>query len=157
MTTVGWIKVPQSNPPSAGQGILKPDAILGDAFALRGASATPGENGQMHLTLYWEALTDRAPVDATIFIHVIGPDGTLVDQSDTRPWDGQYPTFIWDQGERVQTDHLLAIGDASPADLIVHVGMYTLPGVTRLAAIQNGAPAPNNLVDLGKLDGLIAH
>jgi hypothetical protein len=131
------------------------DATLGDLFALRGASASVTGEGEVRLTLTWEALVSRPVIDATVFVHVFGAENRLVTQDDARPWGGQYPTFIWDAGERVQTEHLLAVGDAPLTDLRLVTGMYTFPGPVRLPVVQHGSPTADQLVDLGPLDALL--
>jgi hypothetical protein len=154
LATVGWIKVPQPAVPPRPD-VLPLEATLGDLFALRGASASVAGEGEIRLTLTWEALVRRPAIDATVFVHVLGADNRLVTQDDARPWGGQYPTFIWDAGERVQTEHLLAVGDAPLAELRLVAGMYTFPGPVRLPVVQHGSAAADQLADLGPLDVLL--
>lgn len=153
--TIGWVKVPQRDVLPAGRNVLAVDAILGNRFALRAASATSLDDGRVRLVLEWESLVRRPAIDATIFVHVAGTDRQNVTQDDARPWNGQYPTFIWDAGERVRTEHLLDLQGATAGDLHVFVGMYTLPEVSRLPVVQNGEPASDARVSLGSLDALL--
>lgn len=153
--TIGWIKVPQRAAPEPELGALAVDAALGEVIALRAAFAQPLDGGRVRLALDWEALASRPALDATIFVHAIGPDGSTIAQDDRRPWDGQYPTFIWDAGERVRTEHVLDLGSTPPGDVTLRAGMYTLPDVTRLPVVQDGTPDPDSVIQLGSLAGLL--
>jgi hypothetical protein len=150
MATIGWVKVPQVDMPSPDDAMLSLEATLDDTFALRGATAAQ-DNSQLHISLYWESLDDRPDIDATIFVHVVNGSDEIVAQQDARPWAGQYPTFIWDRGEIVQTDYVLDIGDADLNDLSVRVGMYTFPDLARLPVMQDGNAG--DVVELGPLAG----
>ena len=164
MATIDWIKVPQTvletDPPALDPDLPEYDITVGDSFALRQVAGSydpngeRGEGGSVQITLTWEGLVDRPPVDATVFVHVRDADGNMVDQSDIRPWNGQYPTMIWDAGEIVQTTHALDIGAHDPAELQVVAGMYTFPGPDRLSVRQNGDAVPDALIELGTLAGL---
>ena len=153
--TIGWIKTPQRAAPSPEPAALAVDAVLGDVFALRSAYAQRLDGGRIRLALDWEALIDRPAIDATIFVHAVEPDGGNIAQDDRRPWDGQYPTFIWDAGERVRTEHVLDLGGAAPGDVALRAGMYTLPDVTRLPVVQDGQPDPDSVIRLGLLAALM--
>jgi hypothetical protein len=155
MATVGWIKVPQRETPEPDPAAVPFDATLGDSFALRSARADRLEDGRIRLVLDWEALTDRPGIDATIFVHALGPDGTSITQDDTRPWGGSYPTFIWDAGERVRTEHILSLDDTAPENVTLIAGMYTFPDLTRLSVQQNGTPEPDGAVQLGRVASLL--
>src|SRR5258708_10964569 len=97
----------------------------------------------------------RPDFDATIFVHLIDSQGKIAAQQDARPWGGQYPTFIWDQGEIVQTDYTFDLKNVlDSGDLSVEVGMYTFPDLKRLAVTQTNIPAPDRAVHLGTLSEL---
>ncbi|NJO84055.1 MAG: hypothetical protein HC828_15545, partial [Blastochloris sp.] len=144
--TIGWLKVPLP-PTDVPADALAFDATIDDAFALRAGSACAVRDTSLEITLYWQALTDRPRIDATIFIHALAGDGTLLTGTDARPLDGQYPTFIWDAGEIVRTTHTL---DASGAAALA-AGMYTFPGSARLPVMQNGSESAMMTVDLSAL------
>ena len=122
------------------------NANITGAFALRHANLDPAPDGKMHLALYWQSLALRPNIDATIFVHVLDKSGKIIAQQDARPWNGQYPTFIWDQGETVKTDYTLDIGSAVKSDLTVEIGMYTFPDQKRLPVTQNGSATPDNVI-----------
>lgn len=150
---IGWVKVPQLAMPGEGAGRVKPSAVVGDVFKLYGASAATLADGQVNLSLFWESLVERPEIDATIFIHVQNKNGELVAGQDARP--DQYPTFIWGKGERVQTDYVLNISNASRDDLKVFVGMYTFPSLIRLPITQNGSSVADARAELGPLTELM--
>ena len=97
---------------------------LGDLFvlesaALPAASFRSGE--QLALGLRWLPLQETG-VRYTVFVHLIGPDGTLVAQRDEEPRD---PTSTWVDNRVVNDQHVVSIpGDASPGLVQVRVGMY---------------------------------
>ena len=84
-------------------------------------------------------------------MHLLGPGGTLVAQSDSEPANWTRPTTGWLPGEVVLDKRVMAIpGEASPGEYTLQAGMYTLQGgrlrtpdgsdAVRLAAITLTAP-----------------
>jgi len=111
-------------------------------YDLRPAQAQPGET--VHLTLYWEAV--RKPTgDYTVFTHLLNPMGQMHSQQDNQPQGGMYPTYLWDEGERIQDEYELTIApDAPPGSYQIAVGMYDLSTLERLSVTdQNGASLPD--------------
>lgn len=106
------------------------------------------ENGQVRLTTYWQALRPL-PVDYTIFVHLLGTDGSLIAQQDGPPQDGRYPTSIWDVGE-VVVDEVMLIWppDGTPAQ--VAVGLYQLDTLERLALVGDGEGETAVILPLGQ-------
>lgn len=135
--TVAWLKVPSPS-------ITIPDdlqainAVFADTFELVGATYRQNENIQLTLQLVWRSLKSRPAIDATLFVHLLDRDGQIVSQQDTRPQNGGYPTFIWEEGEIVMTEHILDMDTLSIAETRFRVGMYTLPEVQNLSVTQNG-------------------
>jgi hypothetical protein len=154
--TIGWVKVPQPSIPSIPINGATMSASVGDLFALRHVTAEPLPGGKIHVALYWQSLTRRPNIDATIFVHVLDTKGNLVSQQDSRPWNGQYPTFIWDQGEIVKTEYDLDTKTVAYGDLSLEVGMYTFPDLKRLVVIQDSKPSPDNVIRLGNLRKVMA-
>jgi hypothetical protein len=113
------------------------------------------ENGQVQLTLLWEALVDRPDFDATVFVHILDAEGALVAQQDQRPWGGQYPTQIWDEKELVQTNYVFDVQGQGLDSISVQTGMYTYPDLSRLVVSQDGKPVDDNVIRLGQLESLI--
>jgi hypothetical protein len=56
-----------------------------------------------------------------------------------------YPTYLWDEGERIQDEYALAIPpDAPPGAYQIAVGMYYLPTLERLSVVdRDGTPLPD--------------
>ncbi|MHB8628334.1 MAG: ArnT family glycosyltransferase [Aggregatilineales bacterium] len=157
--TIGWVKVPpttDASVPSEAHGLDVNFGFKGGVFILRAASATVDAQRNAAIRLFWQTTASRPAIDATVFVHLLGADGSLVAQQDARPHDGQYPTYIWDAGEMVVTDYHMPIpSNVDPAALHVQLGMYTFPSLARLPAVSDGAPARDNAVDLGTL-GMLA-
>ncbi len=106
---------------------------------------------QLPVTLYWHALT-ALPVDYTIFVHLLGPDGQLIAQHDDTPrWEAPIPTTTWQPGEILKDQHLLDLPpDLPPGTYRLQAGVYYWQTLERLPVIENGTPV-NNFVDLGTL------
>ncbi len=121
---------------------------LGDGVTFLGydlhGDAAPGQ--QIEVVSYWQ--TDK-PIanDYVIFVHLLGPDGTLVSQSDMPPLGRLYPTNEW-KTETVYT-HVapLTIPDeATPGEYHLLTGMYTYPDIQRLAVLTERPFAEHNLI-----------
>ena len=103
------------------------------------------------VTLYWQAAT-TVPLDYTIFVHLIGPDGQLVAQHDDGPWwDVSIPTSTWQPGEKLRDQHILTLpSDLAPGSYHLQAGVYYWQTLERLSILENGSPV-NNFVELGSL------
>ena len=126
---IEWLKVAQKTPVIVPETVIQTDVVFAESFALVGVEATPTNNGQTQVDLYWRSLVENTTYDAFIFVHLLDENGAILTQSDTRPFNGQYPTFIWDKDELVHTTHVL---DAAPETIHLRVGMYTFPGPQNL-------------------------
>lgn len=90
--------------------------------AVEPAEAQPG--GTVFLTLRWEA---SAPINTnyTVFTHLLGPDGMLLDQADGEPLNGARPTNTWQPGEVILDNYALNLpDDAGPGAYTVQIGFY---------------------------------
>lgn len=120
--------------------IIAEEAVFYDAsgrplIALRGYQREEREN-QLHVTLYWEALT-AIPADYTHFVHLLDPQtGELLTQHDAQPQQNTLPTTQWATGEIV-ADPAVLLFDELEGDL--RIGMYGQEGgqVTNLQ-LENG-------------------
>ena len=81
-----------------------------------------------------------------MFTHLLDPSGELRGQQDNQPQGGMYPTYLWDQGERIQDILELKIDpDAPPGQYDLAIGMYTLENLERVPITdQHGEIAPDN-------------
>lgn len=136
--TVGWLKVrqPVVRVPDDSHAVT---ATFNAEFDLL-AYTTDARDDGLHVRLYWQSRVDWSITDATIFVHLIDETDTIQAQQDTRPQNGRYPTFVWEQSEIVATEHVLAFNDPLPDSLRLRIGMYTLPDVQNLSAEQDGQP-----------------
>ena len=151
--TIGWVKVPQTEPPVIPQYATSVDAVLAESFRLLRADAFATNSNGVRVTLFWTALESRPGIDATVFVHAVDAEGMLVDQSDKLPQNGRYPTYIWDEGEVVMTEHSLQL--SSYDNIRLYAGMYTQPDFARLEATVAGERLPNDIVYLGLLSDLL--
>ncbi len=126
-------------------------ANLGDQMELRGYGVSGPADGQLAVTLYWQALAPMAR-DYSIFVHLLGPDGQMVAQHDGQPfWDVAIPTSSWQPGEKLLDRHALALPDnLPPGDYQLQAGVYYWETLERLPVLQNGQPV-NDFVSLGTI------
>ena len=151
--SIGWIKVPQSAPRQPPEDAIPADIRLGEKFRLTQFYFDRIAADEILATLFWTALVDRPQIDATIFLHAVDNQGNILAQSDRRPWGGQYPTFIWDAGEVVATQHALKLPQLEGTH--IYAGMYTQGDFARLAAKKDGARLPDDRAYLGELSALL--
>lgn len=113
------------------------DVRLGDLAELRCASITPWGD-RIAIDLYWRV---RGTTDQALFVMVHGLDsgGTLIEQGDGPPLDGNYPTNFWRKGQTLADRHWLP---ANPDLAAVAIGLYGETG--RLPVIQNGQRVPDD-------------
>ncbi len=150
---LAWVKRPMPPTPPLPSAAKAFSAVLDNAIVLRHASVNQVDATHFELSLEWMSRVDRPDFDATIFLHVVDSAGNMVAQQDKRPFEGQYPTFIWDKEERVVTKHQFEL--SQPAETMhLFVGMYTFPDLQRLPVSQNGAVIADSRIDLGTLGGM---
>jgi hypothetical protein len=117
--------------------LFEPDPQYSTSYTLDGKLALLGydvnESGdQLTMTLYWEALNEISQ-DYTTFIHLLDEDGNLINQHDSQPQDGMYPTSIWDVGEVVADMKILQLEDDKDLhELNLAIGVYNLETLERL-------------------------
>jgi hypothetical protein len=146
--TIGWLKLAAMKeipPPS-----VATDYRLGDGIALVGYDLEE-EDEDARLILHWASL---APVehDYTVFVHLVGPDGTLA-QADGPPVGGNYPTSLWAYGEIIFDERLISTRDLPAGTYDLRVGMYLLETGARLPALDaNGDRLPDDVVPLVEVE-----
>jgi hypothetical protein len=111
------------------------DGITFTGYGLDPQPAAPGD--EVRVTLYWQA-TATPSQDYTVFVHLLGLDGSQVAVADAPPVGNDYPTSLWREGDQVEDPHLMLL----PAEL--------LPGVYRIAI---GLYDPVSGIRLARLDG----
>ncbi len=108
--------------------------LLLAGYTLSGAALGPG--AEVDLRLFWQ---DEAPGEAAwkVFVHVVGPDGTIYGQSDAVPQGYERPTNSWKPGETLVDDYHVEISQDAPASgLSLRVGMYDGESLQRLAVVD---------------------
>ncbi len=132
---------PPSFPPIGGDERGGVDVTLGDLVTLSGFDvgvngwvngaemARPGET--LTVTLVWRAEAETH-TSYHVFLHLIGPGGALVAQSDGVPANWSRPTTGWLPGEYVTDTRVLTLPAGAPAgDYTLSAGLY-VPGGERL-------------------------
>lgn len=157
MATIGWVKVPQQSEPQIPDRSIPINATFADTFQLQASDLIRLSDTQIQLSLYWQSLVERPDIDATIFVHIADEENPVLVQQDARPWNGQYPTFIWESEETIRTEHILDIPleTSDIATLQIFTGMYTFPDLVRLMAMRNENPVEDNRVFLGTIANLL--
>jgi hypothetical protein len=109
------------------------DAPLGDVVTLLGATLEPAlrdlEPGtSLAVTLVWRAEAEMT-TSYRVFLHLVGPDGGMVDQSDGEPANWTRPTTGWLPGEVVLDQRVLSLpGELTPGEYRLVAGLYTVEG-----------------------------
>ncbi|MGD9099689.1 MAG: 6-pyruvoyl-tetrahydropterin synthase-related protein, partial [Anaerolineae bacterium] len=117
------------------------DAELGDQVTLLGANlepATIAPSAPLTVTLVWQG---RAEMDTSlrVFLHLQGPDGNLLTQSDGEPANWTRPTTGWAPGEIIMDQRtLIPPADAPPGPYTLLTGLYDPTTGNRLP-LPNGA------------------
>lgn len=134
---IGRAKI-ASDPAPAPAG--EPLARFGDMIALERAEVVADR-----VTFDWRA--ERVPDrDYTLFVHVLNAAGELIAQADGPPFGGEYPTTLWDAGERVRDSRALAL---PPGAATLRVGWYHAVAGERLPALRpSGQGWPDGAVEI---------
>lgn len=105
-------------------------------------------NGLLDLAFYWQA--SAAPqMDYVVFIHLVDEAGSIVSQLDAIPAGGARPTTGWRAGEVITDIHNLPIPPDLPSGVYyLNVGLYNPDDGTRLPVTVDGAPQPDNRLQL---------
>ena len=118
---------PLPSPPPWGEGIQGEGenllARFEDRVALLAAECTCDEAGRVHLSAYWR-VEKALKTDATVFVHLLGPDGTLLAQADGYPLLGMLPFWLWEPGEIVRD--VRDLGSVPAGEYTIRLGMWEL-------------------------------
>ena len=109
------------------------------AFDLDKSEARPGD--WLDLTLYWQAEVEPS-IDFQVFVHLLGPDGNLVAQSDKLN-PGDFPTRRWTTDKYVTDQHLLQLPESLPAgEYNLTAGLWVMNDGWRLPVLaDDGTPS----------------
>ena len=93
------------------------------------------------ITLVWRAEAETH-TSYHVFLHLLGPDGALVAQSDGIPANWTRPTTGWLPGEYVTDARVLTLpADAPAGEYSLFAGLY-VPGGERLTAPDGSDAIP---------------
>lgn len=112
---------------------VKINEPLGEVATLVGADISPeaeqaDPGTSLTITLFWRA-AGKTATSYRVFLHLTGPDGALLHQSDGVPVDWTRPTTGWVDGEIIRDKRVLAVPvDAPPGDYTIYAGLYTPQG-----------------------------
>jgi hypothetical protein len=136
-------------PPAAPGTANYADRILMLEADLGTETLQPGE--ALEVRVRWECLHAMEP-DYTLFVQLLGPDGTLKGQIDVWPKDGTHPTSAWREGEVIEDRHLVyADQDAPLGRYQVAIGWYLLETMQRLPVLDADGSAVDDKVLLSGL------
>lgn len=134
--SIGWFWIgPALDPPQQAS-----EARWENGLRLLGSDRLPAQikpGEQLVLRLLW---TTERPVqsDATVFVHLYGPNGALIAQADRAPEAGFYPTSGWEINEASADVYALDIpADAADGDYALVVGWY-LPATGERVPLSGG-------------------
>lgn len=114
------------------------DAVFGDGLHLRGFSLERSTEG-LELSLSW-AVQRSQPGGVFCFVHVLGPDGTLVAQADLPLDDGLFAE--WQAGQQFGRPLSLPLpADRAPGSYRIVLGVYHPADGARLP-VRGGTPLP---------------
>jgi hypothetical protein len=117
-------------------------AMLGEKVTLLGANLAPASvlagglqaPATLTVTLAWQAEAEME-TSYRVFLHLLGPEGALLTQSDGEPARWTRPTVGWAPGEVVLDERTLEItADAPPGLYRLVTGLYDPATRDRLAA-----------------------
>jgi hypothetical protein len=90
--------------------------------------------GTLDVTLVWRA-DGYAGRSYKVFVHLLGPEGRPLAQSDAVPARWLRPTYAWMLGEYIVDPHRLAVPDGVPEGARLAVGLYDAGSGERLRTL----------------------
>lgn len=100
-------------------------------YSMEPAPMLPGD--LVTVTLYWKA--DQAITNNyTVFVHLIDSAGIEVANGDGPPVAGDYPTYLWHEGDLIKDEHSFILpADLTPGEYEIAVGLYDPVSLARLS------------------------
>jgi hypothetical protein len=112
------------------------DVRFGDALILRGWDVVPQGNS-LRVDLVWQARGPASP-NLTVFVHVLGTDGSRLAQHDSIPANGNFPAWAW-QDDLFVDSHWLDLPSLEGARLMIGVYDWTTGERLPVAGSPDGA------------------
>jgi hypothetical protein len=109
-----------------------PELDLGDGVWIRSAQVSPGRDGSLVLTVYWQAEVPPA-LDYSVAVHLVahdpprGAEDILSQADQAHPVYGWYPISRWHAGEIVRDHYLVEVPDGAEPRA-VRVALYRANG-----------------------------
>jgi len=121
-------------------------------YNLPKTSLSPGET--LPLSLIWRSLTSDMRESYTVFVHLIGPDGTIYGQWDKEPGErSKEPTTGWVETEVVVDPITVPLAaDAPPGSYHLVVGLYLAPDGPRLPLRDLSGAAGSDALELTQIE-----
>ncbi len=123
--------------------VISLDVNLGNLITLDSAdlprdTLQPGES--LEVTLHWKSRVNSVGQAFKVFVHLIGPTGSLANQIDQEPQEGRAPTTAWSKDAVVLDPYILKVPNQAPRGTYqLRVGMYPANNpATRLTVISAG-------------------
>jgi len=124
------------------------DATLGGLVRLAGADSypsTPQRGDEWRIDLHWVSL-NWLPEDDDIFMQLQNPAGDNLEQRDSLPLEGSYPTTLWVPGSNVTDPYTLTVPtDLAPGTYRVIAGLRR-PSGERLPITGTHDVLPDSVV-----------
>jgi hypothetical protein len=121
-------------------------------YDLPAARLSPGD--ALPLTLVWQGLTSDMRESYTVFVHLVGPDGTIHGQWDQVPGErGKQPTTGWVTNEVVVDPIQVPLTpNAPPGTYRVMVGLYLAPDGPRLPIRDPSGATIGDALELTRIE-----
>ena len=122
-----------------------PEVRFEKGLTLVGHRLTAASPRELRLNLLWRAEAE-IEADYTVFVHLTR-DEAILDQDDSFPAGGYYPTSLWRLGDIVSDEHTLALPEPyDPGKHRLVVGFYQLETLQRLQVLdQAGKPVRDHV------------
>ena len=103
----------------------------------------------VHLALAWQS-DGAATAPYKSYVHLIGPDGTLLAQDDSQSGYWGLPTTEWRAGEPVWIRYALTVpSDLAPGEYRLYAGMYHPETFHRLQVVSSDLPTSEHGILVG--------
>lgn len=128
------------------------DARVG-AVSLLGYRVEPlSARDTLTVVTFWR-VEEKSSEDGRLFVHLFDPEGNFVAQDDGAPFNGARTMRALRPGDLVRQVHVMrASAPLRSGTYTLRAGVYNATTLERWPVTQNGAPARDNLVDLGRVE-----
>jgi hypothetical protein len=125
------------------------DGVLFLGYDLSSEDVKPGDT--LHLTLYWQALSEMQ-VSYTVFTHLLDANEGTWGQMDSIPLRSEAPTTSWVSGEVIADEYDITVdAGAPPGDYAIEIGMYDASTGQRLTIFTDRGREGGDRLLLGEV------